>query len=546
MKKKRAMTMGYRKIFCRLRERWLTITFILLLVLSLLLIIQELSGALWKYERHLEVVTVIEQDRGAFRLSLKSFGRSVPERLRAAVQVLDDGSSLPRVRAKRQLLRSSSGFFVTGNTLWVKTRSGDPKNLVARFPVEVSGRPKALILGATLFALLGLIAWAPERRLWQSVLFHCLTASKGLSRRLPGLAVRYGSARPGINDLLAILLLSLIAAVIYFPRVNDFSHTIDGFHMSHLMEIGELPIYTVNEPKEPGRPFLGLGWNLAAVFGGGSVVGYYVFMFSSLVLSAIMVYSIVVTLLPNQPVWAFLGSALKLVWSANFEVFENHSVAIYFAELQFWLATFLFVRLAVSRTPPRRFEVVLAPIGIVGCLVTAAGTYQTAWPVMLLPPLVLIASGFMKWKSRRTFLLLSLWYLSTIPMMLWCGWLSYRHAQKVSPSFLEIFDRLCYGFREATWDSVLYPFMPDPNASLGVNAYVVLIILMFTLVVVWFGLQSVPVLRKQSRERSTRVIAVLILLHLPSSLARCCSRRFFIDRSSELALCTGRLSVPSH
>jgi len=138
-------------------------------------------------------------------------------------------------------------------------------------------------------------------------------------------------------------------------------------------------------------------------------------MFCCLALSSVVIYAMVRTAAPHQPIWAFVAAALKLVWIANYQIFADHSLAIYFAELLFWISTCALV--ALLRRPHIRVPMVLVValhgIMALGLLVTIR-TYEASWSIIPLVPLIAIALLSPIWRARSTVMPLVVWYAASL------------------------------------------------------------------------------------------------------------------------------------
>lgn len=473
--------------------------------------LQNLTGFPFKREIPLTEESIVKQEGGAFRFSVKRLDVAFPERLAEEAEVLDDGKRLRRRDFRSEVSSEPQGGYAwTGASLWVAPRSDEPQNLAVRIPVFIGRNALLIVFGFTLFALAGVIVSKTERKIWGRWISRTARSMRNRGSRAGGKAARQFAAKRIPFDLLAYVLLGLIGGTLYFPLVDRISQSYDGFLMSYLLETGDLLPYNVDEVKEPGRPFVGLGWHISLWLGGGSVSGYYIFQFTCLVFSSLLVYAVVRVLIPRQPVWALVAGGLKLVWIGNFEIFDNSGLPIYFVETLFWLAVLLFVRRCVR--PERLSRDWVAFVGIAICLVPVVGTYQTAWPVVLLVPLSLLGLGVMVWEDRRTWRLFFIWYLSAIPMMAWCASLSVSYADKKYPGSSEIFHRVAAGAWAATGESLLFPFTPAPHLVLELNPFAVLGVIGFAVLLVWFGMGSFPAMRTTTRRQS--VFAVLILLSI--------------------------------
>jgi len=195
-----------------------------------------------------------------------------------------------------------------------------------------------------------------------------------------------------VPDLIAFALLALAGWYYLLRHAGSIGMTHDGFLLSFLQERGVLPSVVLDPPeylgKIAGRPFIGLPWNLAALLTGGTLTGYNAFQLSTILASAMLVFLIVRILLPARWGWALAAGMLKLAWSANEQIFANHSLAIYFTEMLLWLAAALFAMLLRYGTSLRLGSRVALLTGM-GCAVyVVILTYESAWPLTCLIPVI--------------------------------------------------------------------------------------------------------------------------------------------------------------
>jgi hypothetical protein len=233
----------------------------------------------------------------------------------------------------------------------------------------------------------------------------------------------------------------------------------DGFYISYAKFSGQLRSFDILDAhrlKESGRPFVGLVWHLATLLTGGTVDGYNSCLLALHALNATIVYALGRTLLPQFPLVAVTAAALKLVWSANYELFDNSGLAIYFAEALFLFACWILVLL--SRDSHSRFETALGRISLVVSLLVVIGTYQVAWPLILLFPATLLLTGVIHLQESRSLVLLTLWYSTALPMMGWCFYLA-SGALSVSPPLLQVAGRAAAGAWHATFEALTSPFL---------------------------------------------------------------------------------------
>ena len=320
---------------------------------------------------------------------------------------------------------------------------------------------------------------------------------------------RQASSSGWMHDVAAIAFLSLLAGFLYFSQVNRMGLSADGFLLTYLMQTGDLQAFNVLEAKEPGRPFLGLAWRLAALFMGGTATGYNAFMAGCLLFSALFIYFLVRTLAPRQPVWALLAAAFKIVWMANHEVFDNSGLAIYFAEALFWLALWALAIALSRRQAPAWPQVLVLPAIMMACLVVLVGTYQTPWPVVLICPLALFAVQATPPRRGYAFLVLGAWYLAAVPMMLWCYLLSRQFVSRIGVPSEDLLRRVAKGIWDSTAKTLYFPFDPRkgyPHA--GFSLPVVLFTVGLAALLVWSGLRSWPAFRELPPKRLLRNLAI--------------------------------------
>lgn len=187
--------------------------------------------------------------------------------------------------------------------------------------------------------------------------------------------------------------LGLVAGGVYFSRTPWAALANDAWWKTTQLFYGTLPpaIFSFQPYlyRLVGRPLRGLPWNFAHLFT-QSVTGYTSFQFAFVLASAMLVYALARLLFPRQRAWAFAAAALKLVWTADHDVFVNHGLPNRFSETCFWLAACLLVALLRREWPIR------APVGLAICLaiatliVVSMGGYETGWVVTMLAPIGLV------------------------------------------------------------------------------------------------------------------------------------------------------------
>lgn len=322
-----------------------------------------------------------------------------------------------------------------------------------------------------------------------------------------GVTLRARLHRLRFNDLAAIVFLAALAGILYFPQADRLGLGMDAFLAAYFEYIG----YT----REPSRPFLELGWHLATALTGGSVTGYNIFQFSCLLLSSVLVYFLVRIVLPQQPVWALLASTLKLSWSANFEVFDNSGLAIYFAESLLFLAILIFTLLTTKFKKLSWTGLMLPSVALVTCLVVVVGTYQTFWPLILFVPLALMVLGIIDRRNIRTRQMLTLWYLFSLPLMIFGVYKASVAVGNINISLGEYIIRLGNGILATTSQSLSVPFSAVPTYSTyGVSGWVVFILCIFFVLFVLMGLQTYPALREKSFKTNINFFVKMIVIGL--------------------------------
>lgn len=311
-----------------------------------------------------------------------------------------------------------------------------------------------------------------------------------------------------LHDAAAVVFITSFAYLLYFSQADRIGMSQDGFFLTYLMQTGDLQAFNLHEAKEPGRPFLGLPWQLAALFTGGTLTGYNSFMAVTLLLSAVLVYFLTRTLAPRQPVWALLAATFKIVWSANYEVFDNSGLAIYFAEALFWLALWA-LAIGYSKREahawPHNFEVALI---IIVSLVILVGIYQTPWPVVLMAPLALFAAQTTPPRPAYTYFIVVAWYLAALPMMAWCYFLSLQFVARIGAP-QELLVRFGKGIWASTATTLLFPFAPQKGYSHGgFSLPVVLFTVAFALLLLWAAFRSWPAFRDAPRKGLLRALSI--------------------------------------
>ena len=141
---------------------------------------------------------------------------------------------------------------------------------------------------------------------------------------------------------------------------------------------GDLKSFNINEIKEPGRPFVGLPFKLADLFG-GSVMQINLLQFVCYFFSAAFVYAFFRVVSPKQPLWAVGAALLKSCSAVTVAIFDDSSLIIFFVE-----ALLLLAAVVVARSVKTCSGVSLVVIWI--CLTIACGSYQSIWPIAALIP----------------------------------------------------------------------------------------------------------------------------------------------------------------
>lgn len=263
---------------------------------------------------------------------------------------------------------------------------------------------------------------------------------------------------PRLADALAAGTLLLIAFAVFFHPAQSIGLGVDSMEMVSVMEYHGMPWIALH--WFGGRPFHPVAYKLAAILGAGSITGYNVFQFSCLSISALLVYALIRIVSGTASHWAYAASCLKLVWAAKWDLFDNSCLPVYFAETCFWLALVLFALLTSGRTLARTAQ---AGAGIVmsGCVLLAAGTYQTVWGALLLGPLAVlfVPHGFSRWWANRNALLA--WYLAAgggIAFSLYHYLRVPVHQSDVTASPLTLLARLAQGMYAALVTTYWLPF----------------------------------------------------------------------------------------
>lgn len=221
-----------------------------------------------------------------------------------------------------------------------------------------------------------------------------------------------------VLDLVAIIFIGVVGWLYLLCHADSIAIAHDGFLLTYWLERGALPAVALDFPLHLGkiaaRLFVGLPWNLARALTGGSVTGYNLFQFWTLIASAILVYLIVRTIMPDRRGWALAAGALKVAWSANLEVLVNHSLHIYFAEALLWLAVLIFTTLLYRKEPLARPAGVLLLAFMVAANYVVIGSYETAWPLAFLIPVMALALRPHGPVPQEAIRVVAVWYGSLI------------------------------------------------------------------------------------------------------------------------------------
>lgn len=300
-----------------------------------------------------------------------------------------------------------------------------------------------------------------------------------------------GNARSGfLLDCLALAVLTLTALYLFYEPAHYIGLGLDSMEMAAVMESHGLPWIAVH--WFAGRPFHCVPYKLAAWLGSGAVTGYNFFQFACLLTSACFVYALVRLMATGLYLWAYAAACLKLVWSANWDIFDNSCLPIYFAETCLWLALLVFA--ALAKRPLKISPLTLAAGGLVStCLLLAAGTYQTCWGPLLLAPLALLyvagGAGHVR-SNRRVFLI---WYAAASAGVLFAlyHYLRVTVPQQATFSPAGILPRLLRGLYAALVTSIESPLRFDPGYGIWYRTFVPVVFL-FTAVLLILGRRHPP------------------------------------------------------
>jgi len=260
-----------------------------------------------------------------------------------------------------------------------------------------------------------------------------------------------------LENVFVLSLLSVLSYLLYFQRIPKFSLSLDGFFYTYLQYLNQLSNFSLIGPKDYGRPFLGLAWNLALLLGGGAVDGYNYFMFTCITLSSIFTFWLLRLILGCKlRLLTFLIALLKLVWSCNYEIFDNSSLAIYFAEMFFWLALLCFTLLKLHLL--RGFGSGFVYLVMLIAIVIPLGIYQPIWAFILLFPILINWQKPGVFKSQKHLALLA-WYIPAIVTISVCYATSREFAGRNFPGIPIFFERFVLGVKAATIDSFLTVFL---------------------------------------------------------------------------------------
>lgn len=242
-----------------------------------------------------------------------------------------------------------------------------------------------------------------------------------------------------LKDIGCVLFLLLVASHLFFSRAGAIPLAQDSFRKAYLIFADRLPpLITDYQPylgKYAGRPLRALPWHLAQLTGGGSVAGYNAFMFGCLTLTSIMIYLLLRVLAPGHRALALGAAAVKLVWTANHDVFANNTLTNSFGELAFWVATYLLAVL-LRRTHGLLLSARLLLSALMAlALVVSTASYETGWLVTLFCPLALLYLLRLFRRRPATLSALGVWYAACSAAVGWWVLNYWLFPQVRSPSF---------------------------------------------------------------------------------------------------------------
>jgi hypothetical protein len=252
------------------------------------------------------------------------------------------------------------------------------------------------------------------------------------------------AARPApwiaaLTDLGSLVLLALVAVQVYFSRVRSAHVTNDAMVKIYLLFEHALPAVIIDYQPHLyrffGRPLRGLPWNMADL-AGGSVAAYTAFLYGCVLTSAVLAYLLGRLLFPRHAMWAFAAAALKLVWTADLDVYGNNTLTNHFGETAFWLAACLLV--VSIRWGPRLSRLARCGLHLTLALAVIAGMggYEMGWLVVLFVPIPLL-HALRSHRPARPFWPLLSWYLACAISIGWWLLNIYRYP-RLSPSGLSL------------------------------------------------------------------------------------------------------------
>lgn len=163
--------------------------FVVLAVSTLLMIIQNFSGALLFERRPLTADDVRKEQDGAVRIWIHPSGRKFSPALQRKVAVFEDGVRLEKKTNRTLVWTGAPGVYsVANNLVWIKPVSGYVDDLTIIAPARFSTRAVVAVAGGTII-LLGVLGWIGVFRAARDRLAPSINRLRGKIRDHPWVPV---------------------------------------------------------------------------------------------------------------------------------------------------------------------------------------------------------------------------------------------------------------------------------------------------------------------------------------------------------------------
>ena len=206
-------------------------------------------------------------------------------------------------------------------------------------------------------------------------------------------------------DLIAVLGILFVVGVIWFPFSLKIMGLVEEWDlMAHLDSPANLLSFIHN--LFPIRPLVIVPFAAGYLLTPGSYVGLNIVQLLLFFVKGVLVYSLLRRLLPTKPAFAFLTSALFIIYPADSELFAMRHIATHFALCCYLLSVYLLV---IYWKRPRALILGLTCFALAFSLLV----YEAGYPLVAVSPLILLwLEGRL---TKRVLRIAAVWY--SVPLV---------------------------------------------------------------------------------------------------------------------------------